>query len=191
MEQQDWTKKLTEKEQEELLKTLKERFEQNQARHERHKWEAVERVLQADPGKIQTVYAMEATGGEPDVIAFEVNPERIIFCDCSAETPAGRRKISYDQPAREKRKHGKPATSAKEMAAEMGIDLLSEAEYLILQKLGAFDLKTSSWIETPSEIREKGGALYGDRRYDRVFIYHNGAESWYSVRGFRGRVIVK
>lgn len=190
MENKDWREKLTDKEQEKLLATLKERFEQNPARHQLVDWEKAEAALRANPDKLQSLYAMEETGGEPDVIGLEADSGQIVFCDCAPETPAGRRKISYDEPAKDGRKHGKPESSAKGMAKEMGIELLSEKQYLMLQKLGSFDLKTSSWIETPQDIREKGGALFGDCRYGRVFIYHNGAESWYSARGFRGIVNV-
>jgi hypothetical protein len=178
------------KERSQLLDVLKIRFEENVARHEGLKWSDVEKRLEADPGKLRSLGEMEATGGEPDVVGRDGRTGEYIFYDCSAETPAGRRSICYDREALESRKKHKPENNALDMAAAMGIELLSEAEYRSLQKLGAFDTKTSSWIRTPSAIRELGGALFCDRRYDHVFVYHNGAESYYAARGFRGSLRV-
>ncbi len=170
----------------ELLKTLKARFEKHMNRHKNLKWDEVQAKLEANPKKLESLQAMESTGGEPDVVAHD-NKE-IIFFDCSAESPVGRRSLCYDKQALDSRKEHKPKNSVIEMAEELGIELLTEAEYRELQEFGEFDTKTSSWIQTPSEIRKLGGALFCDRRYDQVFVYHNGAESYYAARGFRGSV---
>lgn len=167
-----------------LFSTLQKRFEKNMNRHPDLNWSDIQKKLEADPEKLKSVNAMEETGGEPDVIGFE-NGE-YIFCDCSPETPKERRSICYDQEALESRKEYKPKHSAVGMAEEMGVELLDEEYYFKLQKTGKFDTKSSSWLRTPKEVRELGGAIFGDFRFGRVFIYHNGAESYYSVRGFRG-----
>lgn len=170
----------------ELLNILQDRFEKNMIRHNGLVWEKVLARLEANPGKLKVLEEMERTGGEPDVIGFDKKSGVFIFCDCSAESPAGRRSLCYDHEALEKRKEHKPKSSAKKMAKEMGIELLTEEQYRQLQELGEFDTKTSSWIETPAEVRKLGGALFCDRRYNTVFVYHNGAESYYAARGFRG-----
>ena len=170
----------------ELLKTLKARFEKNMNRHKDVEWAKVQAKLEANPGKMWSLDEMETTGGEPDVIAHDKKTGEYIFYDCSAESPKGRRSICYDHEALESRKEHKPENSATEMAADMGIELLTEEQYRELQKLGNFDTKTSSWIKTPADIRKLGGALFCDRRYNTVFVYHNGAESYYAARGFRG-----
>jgi hypothetical protein len=170
----------------ELLGILKARFEKNMKRHPGLDWAKVQAKLEVDPEKLWSLNEMEKTGGEPDVIGQDVKTGEILFCDCSAESPAGRRNVCYDRKALEARKEAKPGNSALDMAAAMGIELLSEDQYRELQKLGEFDLKTSSWVKTPAEIRKLGGALFADRRYDHVFIYHNGAISYYAARGFRG-----
>ncbi|MFC4101313.1 DUF4256 domain-containing protein [Paenibacillus xanthanilyticus] len=169
-----------------LLKALKARFEKNMTRHPELEWVNVRAKLEAHPDKLWSLHEMERTGGEPDIV--EVDPEtgEYIFCDCSAESPKGRRSICYDREALESRKEHKPQNSAVEMAAEMGIELLTEEQYRKLQEVGSFDLKSSSWVQTPADIRKLGGAIFCDRRYDRVFMYHNGAESYYGARGFRG-----
>lgn len=172
--------------QHELLEILKSRFEKNMTRHKDVEWAQVQKKLQSAPKKLWTLSEMERTGGEPDVIAYESG--EYVFCDCSAESPAGRRSLCYDREALEARKEHKPANSAVNLAATMGIELLTENEYRELQKLGSFDTKTSSWLKTPSEIRKFGGAIFADRRYDHVFVYHNGADSYYAARGFRGSV---
>ncbi len=179
-------KKLSPAQQEELLHTLKVRFEKNTNRHKGIKWSDVEKKLEANSAKLWSLNEMEITGGEPDVIAYDKKKDEFVFCDCAAETPKGRRSICYDGDARESRKEHKPKSSATEMAAEIGIELLSEEQYRQLQELGDFDTKTSSWVKTPDAIRELGGALFCDRRYDHVFVYHNGAESYYAARAFRG-----
>jgi hypothetical protein len=179
-------KKLSAEDREELLKILKGRFEKNMKRHKSLKWADVEAKLEADAEKLWSLSEMELSGGEPDVIGYDKKADEYIFCDCSAETPKGRRSICYDTEALESRKEHKPKNSAIEMAAAMGIELLTEEQYRELQELGEFDLKTSSWVKTPAAVRELGGALFCDRRYDQVFLYHNGAESYYAVRGFRG-----
>lgn len=171
---------------EEIIKVLKNRFEKNMSRHQGVDWSAVQAKLEADAGKLQTLHEMERTGGEPDVIGFDQQTGEFTFCDCSPESPAGRRSLCFDRDALESRKENKPGGSAVEMAASMGIELLTEEQYRALQKLGEFDRKTSSWVQTPSSIRRLGGALFCDRRYDQVFVYHNGAESYYAARGFRG-----
>jgi hypothetical protein len=177
---------LPESEEAELLQILKTRFEKNKNRHAEISWSDVEARLKANPDKLPILEAMESTGGEPDVIAFEPDTGEYTFVDCAAESPKGRRSICYDPDALESRKEHKPANSAIGMAAEMGITILSEKEYSSLQELGKFDSKTSSWILTPPDIRKLGGAIFGDWRYGRVFTYHNGAESYYASRGFRG-----
>ena len=173
-----------------LLQTLKARFEKNKQRHKGINWEEVQSRLEAHPGKLWSLQQMEESGGEPDVTGKDKKTNEIIFCDCSPETPKERRNVCYDAAALEARKEHKPGDSAMAMAGEMGITLLTEQEYHDLQKLGEFDLKTSSWILTPDSIRQLGGAIFGDRRYDHVFIYHNGASSYYAVRGFRGKLKV-
>ncbi|HRI02163.1 MAG TPA: DUF4256 domain-containing protein [Pyrinomonadaceae bacterium] len=175
---------------EELLNELKTRFEENTIRHEGLEWAKVLAKLEADPAKLWSLSEMERTGGEPDVVGFDKATGEYIFFDCSPETPKGRRSLCYDRAAWESRKEHKPATSAQDMAAAMGIKILTEAEYQGLQTLGHFDLKTSSWLETPADIRDLGGAIFGDYRFGRVFIYHNGAESYYGARAFRGSLRV-
>lgn len=179
-------KKLSSEQQIELQDTLKERFEKNMSRHKGIEWSKVLAKLEALPAKLWSLAEMERTGGEPDIIDFDKKSGEYIFYDCSAESPAGRRSVCYDTEALEKRKEHKPKDSAANMAKTMGIELLNEEQYYELQKLGEFDLKTSSWIKTPDDIRKLGGALFGDRRYGRVFTYHNGADSYYAARGFRG-----
>lgn len=173
-------------EKEELIKTLKNRFEKNSNRHQDLKWADIQTKIEANTDKIWSLNEMEITGGEPDVIGYDQNTDEYIFCDCSAESPKGRRSICYDHQALEARKEYKPADSALNMAADMGIEILTEEDYKNLQQIGNFDLKTSSWIQTPLNIRKLGGALFCDRRYDHVFVYHNGADSYYAARGFRG-----
>jgi hypothetical protein len=178
-------KELSPKQCEELLKKLKVRFEKNMNRHNGVEWAKVLTKLDA-PGKLWSLNEMETTGGEPDVIDYDKKTGEYIFYDCSAESPTGRRSFCYDREALESRKEHKPKNSALDMAAAMGIEILSEEEYRELQKLGKFDTKTSSWVKTPADIRKLGGAIFCDRRYDTVFMYHNGAESYYAARGFRG-----
>ena len=173
----------------ELLSTLKARFEKNALRHPGVTWSDVRRKLEANADAVWSLQQMEATGGEPDVIGQD-DSGRLLFCDCAAESPAGRRSLCYDRAALDSRKENKPGGSASEVAAAMGIELLSEEQYRALQTLGEFDLKTSSWIKTPEAVRKLGGALFCDRRYDTVFVYHNGASSYYAARGFRGVLIV-
>ncbi len=173
-------------EQEELLQALKARFEKNMHRHMAIAWPEVRAKLERSPDALRALREMEATGGEPDVIGQNKETSRFTICDCSAESPIGRRSTCYDAEALGSRKENKPQNSAVEMAAAMGIDLLTEEQYRELQKLGDFDTKTSSWIRTPSDIRALGGALFCDRRYGKVFVYHNGAQSYYAARGFRG-----
>ncbi|RYZ22522.1 MAG: DUF4256 domain-containing protein [Chitinophagaceae bacterium] len=173
-----------------LLATLQARFEKNPLRHDGIGWSAVQARLDAAPGKLWTLAQLEASGGEPDVIGRDAQTGACFFADCAAETPKERRSLCYDRVALDERKEHKPAGSALEAAAAMGATLLDEAQYRLLQSLGSFDTKTSSWLLTPPEVRKLGGALYGDRRYDRVFIYHNGASSYYAVRGFRCGVYV-
>lgn len=179
-------KKLSAADQKTLLTTLQTRFEKNKARHKDIEWKTVQARLAANADKLAALSEMENTGGEPDVIGLDKKTGAIIFCDCSAESPAQRRSLCYDRAALNARKEHKPAGSAMDMAADMGIELLTEADYRQLQQLGTFDLKTSSWVKTPVEIRQLGGALFCDRRYNTVFLYHNGAESYYAARGFRG-----
>lgn len=174
------------KERDELLRTLETRFEKNMRRHERLAWADVQAKLQGRPAALKVLHAMETTGGEPDVIGQDPEGAHFTFCDCSAETPLGRRSVCYDREALEARKENKPQGSAVEMAAALGIELLTEEQYRVLQQLGEFDTKTSSWIQTPPDVRSLGGALFCDRRYGRVFTYHNGAQSYYAARGFRG-----
>lgn len=183
-------KKLSAEERDQLLKTLKTRFEKNTSRHKGITWDKVLAKLDASPEKLWSLSIMEETGGEPDVVDFDKKSGEYIFFDCSAETPKGRRSICYDREALEARKQHKPADSAMEMAASMDIGLLDEEQYRALQQLGNFDTKTSSWLKTPDSIRELGGAIFGDYRYGQVFIYHNGADSYYSARGFRGSLRV-
>jgi len=170
----------------ELLETLKARFEKNMNRHEGLEWATVQAKLEANPGKLWSLNEMEATEGEPDVVGFDENTSEYIFCDCSAESPKGRRSVCFDREALESRKKHKPENSVMDMAAAMGIELLTEEQYRELQKVGNFDMKTSSWVQTPAAIRNLGGALFCDLRYDTVFVYHNGADSYYAARGFRG-----
>jgi hypothetical protein len=170
---------------EELLRTLKARFEKNMHRHKGLEWAKVQVRLEANTEKLWSLNEMESTGGEPDVVGHDKKTGEYTFCDCSAESPEGRRNVCYDREAMELRKEHKPENNAIDMAAAMGIEILTEEEYRELQKLGNFDMKTSSWVKTPSEIRKLGGALFCDRRYDTVFVYHNGAESYYAARGFR------
>ncbi len=169
-----------------LLKALKARFEKNMPRHKGIVWEAVEAKLKAKPEKLWSLDAMEETGGEPDVVGQDEKTGEYLFYDCSEESPKGRRSVCYDRAGWEARKEHRPDNTAVDMAEEMGIELLTEAEYRDLQKLGNYDTKTSSWLKTPAEIRKLGGAIFGDFRYNAVFVYHNGAQSYYAARGFRG-----
>jgi hypothetical protein len=171
---------------EELLNTLKVRFEKNMNRHKEINWAKIEARLKANPDKLWSLFKMEETGGEPDVTAYDKSKGEYIFSDCSAESPKGRRSVCYDQEALTSRKEHKPKNSAVGMAAEMGIELLTEEQYREILQFGQFDSKTSSWLKTPSEIRKLGGAIFADFRYGNVFVYHNGAESYYDARGFRG-----
>jgi len=173
---------------EELLASLKERFDKNMNRHKGLEWARVRAKLEANAEKLWSVHEMEKTGGEPDVIGQDKKTGKFIFCDCSPETPVGRRNFCYDREALEARKKFKPKNSAMDVAAAIGIEILSEEEYSELQTLGEFDLKTSSWIKTPAEVRELGGALFCDRRFGRVFVYYNGADAYFGGRGFRGRL---
>ena len=179
-------KKLSPEQHEKLLKTLKARFEKNMNHHKGLEWAKVEAKLKINTEKLWSLNEMESTGGEPDVVGHDKKTSEYIFYDCSAETPKDRRSLCYDREAWDSRKEHKPKNSAVDMAAAMGIELLTEEQYRELQNVGTFDMKTSSWIQTPDEIRELGGAIFCDRRYDHVFTYHNGAESYYAVRGFRG-----
>lgn len=174
----------------ELLEALQARFEKNKHRHEAIAWADVRTRLEGNPAAMKSLREMEATGGEPDVIGQDGETGHYVFCDCAAESPAGRRSACYDGAALESRKENKPQSSAVEMAAAMGIELLTEEQYRALQTLGEFDTKTSSWVGTPSDVRALGGALFCDRRYGRVFVYHNGAQSYYAARGFRGSLRV-
>ena len=171
---------------EELLKTLKARFEKNMIRHKGLDWAKVQAKLEGSTEKLWSLSEMERTGGEPDIVGRDSKTDEYIFYDCSAESPAGRRNLCYDRQAQESRKEHKPKNNAIGMADAMGIEILTEEQYRELQKLGNFDTKTSSWLKTPSDIRKLGGAIFADRRYDNVFVYHNGAESYYAARGFRG-----
>lgn len=174
----------------ELLQILKARFEKNKTRHKGIEWDKVQARLEAHPAKLWSLNEMEITDGEPDVVGYDKTTGEYIFYDCAAESPKGRRSVCYDHEALESRKQHKPADSAVNMAADMGIELLTEEQYRELQQLGEFDLKTSSWVDTPAKIRKLGGALFCDRRFDTVFTYHNGAESYYGARGFRGALRV-
>lgn len=175
---------------EELLRTLKDRFAKNRNRHRGLEWAKVQARLEASVEKLRSLHEMERTGGEPDVVGLDPKTGEYIFYDCSAESPKGRTSVCYDRPGLESRKEHKPKDTAMDMTSAMGIDLLTEEQYLGLQELGAFDTKTSSWVKTPAEIRKLGGALYGERRYGRVFVGHNGAQSYYGVRAFRGSLKV-
>jgi hypothetical protein len=177
---------LTAAQREELLRTLKARFEKNMNRHQGLEWAKVQTKLEANPEKLWSLNEMERTGGEPDVVGYDKKTDETIFYDCSAESPVGRRSLCYDREALEARKANKPDGNAVDMAADMGIELLTEEQYRELQELGNFDTKTSSWVKTPADIRKLGGALFVDRRYDHIFVYHNGADSYYAARGFRG-----
>lgn len=176
--------------QNELIKTLKERFGKNIHRHTGIDWSSVQAKLAASAEKLRVLYEMERTGGEPDVVGYDEKTGEFIFCDCSPESPIGRRSICYDREALDSRKANKPGGNAIEMASSIGIEILTEQQYRELQEFGEFDRKTSSWVRTPVKIRDLGGALFCDRRYDHVFVYHNGAESYYVARGFRGRLKV-
>jgi hypothetical protein len=173
-----------------LLRALKARFETNMIRHQRLQWPAVQARLEANPDKLWSLNEMERTGGEPDVVGHDKKNGEYVFYDCSAESPKGRRSVCYDRQALEARREHKPKNSAIDMAVAMAIEILTEAQYRELQMLGEFDLKTSSWVQTPPDIRERGGAIFCDRRYDHVFTYHNGAESYYAARAFRGALKV-
>ncbi|HLO02787.1 MAG TPA: DUF4256 domain-containing protein [Symbiobacteriaceae bacterium] len=179
-------KELSQEQQEELLGVLKARFEKNMGRHKGLEWADVQARLEANTEKLWSLSEMERTGGEPDVTGHDKETGEYVFCDCSAESPKGRRSFCYDREALESRKEHKPENNAADMAAALGIELLTEEQYRELQRLGDFDTKTSSWVKTPSDIRGLGGALFCDRRYNTVFVYHNGAESYYAARGFRG-----
>ena len=183
-------KKLSPEQCEDLLKALNVRFEKNMNYHKGLEWAEVQTKLEANPVKLWSLSEMERSGGEPDVVAHDEKTGEILFYDCSAETPAGRRNVCYDRAALDARKTNKPEASAEDMASAMGIEVLSEEQYRNLQKIGEFDSKTSSWVKTPASIRKLGGALFCDRRYDTVFVYHNGADSYYGVRGFRGSLRV-
>lgn len=183
-------KKLSPDQRKDLLKTLKVRFEKNMNRHKNIDWAQVQARLDADPDKLWSLNEMDRTGGEPDVVDLDAKRGEYIFFDCSAESPAGRRSLCYDREGLDSRKENKPQGSAEEMAASIGIEMLNEEQYRSLQKLGKFDTKTSSWLKTPSDIRDLGGALFADFRYGKVFIYHNSAPSYYAARGFRGALRV-
>jgi len=183
-------KDLKAKQREELLGALQARFEKNMSRHKGLEWIQIQARLEAKPEKLWSLNEMERTGGEPDVVGLDKKTGEYIFYDCSAESPKGRRSLCYDRQALDSRKEAKPKDTALGMATAMGIEVLSEEQYRELQKLGAFDTKTSSWLKTPAEIRKLGGAIFADRRYDHVFVYHNGAESYYGARGFRGALRV-
>lgn len=178
------------KDRDSLLSTLQQRFEQHPKRHAGIAWSQVQKRLDGNQGALRILHAMESTGGEPDVIARDTKSGEVTFCDCSEETPSGRRSLCYDGEALGARKENKPKGNAVDMAAAIGVEILTEAQYRDLQQLGAFDQKTSSWVLTPGDVRELGGALFCDRRFGRVFVYHNGAQSYYAVRGFRGRCCV-
>jgi hypothetical protein len=184
------SKKLTAEQREEILRTLHARFEKNRHRHKGIEWAKVEAKLQANAEKLWSLHRMETTGGEPDVVGFDKKTGEYIFYDCAPESPKGRRSVCYDHEALEARKEHKPENSAVQMAADMGIELLTEEQYRELQKLEPFDTKTSSWVKTPADVRKLGGAIFCDYRFGRVFTYHNGAESYYAARGFRGALRV-
>jgi hypothetical protein len=183
-------KELSPEQRGELLSALKARFEKNMDRHQGLEWAKVQAKLEANPEKLWSLHEMESTGGEPDVVGHDQKTGETIFTDCSAESPEGRRNVCYDREAQESRKAHQPENNAVDMAAAMGIELLTEEEYRALQQLGNFDTKTSSWVKTPADIRKLGGALFCDRRYGHVFVYHNGAQSYYGARGFRGSLRV-
>ncbi|WP_417897706.1 DUF4256 domain-containing protein [Bacillus haimaensis] len=183
-------KELSQEQSDDLLRVLKARFEKNMNRHEGLEWENIQAKLSANAEKMWSLHEMEVTGGEPDVIGFDQEKDEYMFCDCSVESPKGRRSVCYDREALEARKKHKPENSAIDMAAAMGIELLTEEQYRALQELGNFDMKTSSWVQTPADIRKLGGALFCDYRFGHVFVYHNGADSYYAARGFRGSLMV-
>jgi hypothetical protein len=183
-------KELSPEQRDKLIEILKIRFEKNRSRHIGLDWDKIQSKLEANPIKLWSLHEMESTGGEPDVVGHDEKTNEYIFYDCSAESPKGRRSLCYDREALDSRKEFKPENSAVDMAAEMGIEILTEEEYRELQQLGNFDAKTSSWVKTPSDIRKLGGAIFADFRYNTVFIYHNGASSYYAVRGFRGSLRV-
>lgn len=183
-------KQLSATQQDELLKVVKARFEKNKNRHAELEWPKIQAKLEANPSKLWSLNEMEATGGEPDVVRFDKATNEYIFYDCAPESPKGRRSLCYDREALDSRKEFKPESNAMDKATEMGIEILTEEQYRELQQLGNFDTKTSSWIKTPAPIRKLGGAIFADFRYDNIFIYHNGAESYYAARGFRGALIV-
>jgi hypothetical protein len=183
-------KKLSPEQREELLRALKTRFEKNMSRHQGLTWAKVQARLEANTEELWSLHEMERTGGEPDVVDHDKKTGETIFYDCSEESPKGRRSLCYDREALQARKEHKPENSVMDVATAMGIELLTEEQYRALQELGEFDTKTSSWVKTPAEIRKLGGALFCDRRYDHVFVYHNGAESYYAARGFRGSLKV-
>ncbi|CAM4345614.1 Protein of unknown function [Pedobacter westerhofensis] len=184
------TTELSAKQREELLSILKARFEKNQHRHEGYEWDKVEAKLEANPSKLWSLNEMEQTGGEPDVVDYDQKTGDFIFCDCSAKSPAGRRSVCYDREGLESRKEHRPENNAMDMATAMGIEVLSEEQYRNLQKMGKFDTKTSSWIKAPADIRKLGGGLFAEFRYGQVFVYHNGAQSYYAARGFRAVLAV-
>lgn len=184
------TKKLTAKEQEDFLEVLQVRFEKNKNRHPEMEWVKVKAKLISNPKKMESLFAMEITEGEPDVVAYLADSNEYVFFDCAAESPKGRRSFCYDQEALDSRKEHKPKNSAITFATEMGVEIVTEEDYRALQKLGQFDTKTSSWIHTPNYIRKLGGAIFADFRYDTVFVYHNGASSYYAARGFRAKINV-
>jgi len=183
-------KELSPKQRDELLASLKARFDANKGRHPGLEWAKVQARLEAKPDKLWSLAEMERTGGEPDVVGHDKKSGEFVFMDCAPESPAGRRSVCYDREGWLSRKEARPKTTAIDLATEMGVALLTEEEYVALQKLGEFDLKSSSWIATPPDIRERGGALYAERRYDRIFVGHNGAQSYYAVRGFRSSIKV-
>lgn len=183
-------KELSQEEMQELFKILKARFEKNMKRHEGLEWSKIQAKLEAAPGKLRSLDEMELTGGEPDVVGQDSKTGEYIFFDCAPETPKDRRSLCYDRQALDSRKANKPENSAMDLANEMGVSMLTEEEYQQLQQLGSFDTKTSSWLKSPEEVRKLGGAIFGDRRFGRVFIYHNGADSYYAGRGFRGSLRV-
>jgi len=182
----DKGKKLSPEQRENILRTLKSRFEKNGNRHKGKTWDEVQARLEASPGKLWSLSEMESTGGEPDLIGIDTKSGELLFADCSAESPAGRRSLSYDREGQMSRKEAIPEGNAADLASDIGIEILTEEQYIDLQKLGSFDTKTSSWLRTPDEVRRNGGAIFGDRRFGRVFVYHNCAESYYRARGFRG-----
>jgi len=186
----DHQKALSVKQREEIFAALQNRFEKNMSRHKGLKWISVREKLEACPEKLWSLYEMERTGGEPDVVGYDKKTGEYIFYDCAVETPKDRRNVCYDRAALDARKEFKPKNSAIDMAEFMGVEILTEEQYRKLQQLGEFDIKTSSWLKTPAEVRALGGAIFGDRRYNRVFVYHNGASSYYAARGFRAALRV-